>query len=262
MEQPLTFADPEGHKVSALLTVPAKGTDRLVVLCHGFLSNKNSRTNRRLTALFDGQGIGTLCFDFFGQGESEGPFELITPTLAVKQALAALDLTVANGAHRLGLIGSSFGGLIAILAASEWRSPQASLACLGLKCPAPDFPEMLRLELGPGGLERWKRTGEIPNVTGGTDPLRLRFAFYEDCLTHDAYKAAEAIQAPTLIVQGDRDEYVPLRQSRRLFDAISAEKRLEILPGADHGFTKPEDFQTMTKLLSDWMAGHLADRST
>lgn len=257
IEQSLTFQDPSGHRVSAILATPDQSTDRLVVLCHGFLSNKNSTTNKVLTARLAEQGIGTLRFDFFGQGESDGPFEHITVSLALEQALAALTLATSKGYRRIGLIGSSFGGLVAILAAAQI----GTLACVGLKCPVPDFEEMLRLEFGQNGIDEWKRTGTIPDVTGRQDRVRLHFAFYEDCAAHKGYEAAKAITVPTAIVQGDQDEYVPLHQSRRLLESLAGEKQLAVLPGADHGFTKGDDFRTMTTLLSDWMVTHLsADR--
>ena len=98
---------------------------------------------------------------------------------------------------------------------------------------------------------------EIPDLTGGPRPVRLGYALYEDCLVYDAYKAAESIQAPVLVVQGDCDELVPIHQSRRLMDGIRTEKRLEILKGADHGFTKREDFHRMTTSIGDWLVHHL-----
>jgi len=259
-ELPLTFGDPKGHLVSAVLATPTEATDRLVLLCHGFLSNKNSTTNRTLTARLLDAGIATFRFDFFGQGGSEGPFERITLTAAVEQALAALELVGTKGYTRIGLVGSSFGGLVAILAASRRSSSGHDLSAVALKCPVPDFPEMLRLEFGEAGMARWRKGDEIPDITGGLTPVRLRFAFYEDCLAYDAYKAAEKIQVPVLIVQGDQDEYVPLRQSQRLHDALKGRKRLEVLPGADHSFTKPEDFRRMIDLLADWMIEHLSRR--
>lgn len=257
MEQELTFKDADGHTVSGILAAPDVGTDRLALFCHGFLSNKNSTTNRTLTPLLLERGIATFRFDFFGQGKSEGPFECITVTIALQQALAALRLVRSQGYCRIGLMGSSFGGLIAILAASQVPRDGAAPSVVALKCPVPDFPEMLRLEFGKDGMDHWKRTDQIPDVTGGLNPVRLRYAFYENCLLYNAYKAAGAIQAPVLIVQGECDEYVPLHQSCRLFEAIRAEKRLEILPGANHRFTKPEDFQAMTNLLVDWLVRHL-----
>jgi pimeloyl-ACP methyl ester carboxylesterase len=258
MEQPLTFADPAGRAVSGILASPQDGSGRLAVLCHGFLSNKNSSTNKALTALLLERGIATFRFDFFGQGDSEGPFERLTATAAIAQARAALDLVASRGYRRLGLMGSSFGGLIATLVAASQPAPKGiPLSALALKCPAVDFPEILRLEFEEAGMDRWRRMNVIPNLTGGSEPFPLRFAFYEDCLRYDAYKVAESIMAPVLIVQGDRDESVPLHQSRRLFDAIRTEKRLELVIGADHRFSRPEDFQTMTRLLADWLATYL-----
>src|SRR5207247_4101482 len=58
----------------------------------------------------------------------------------------------------------------------------------------------------------------------------------------------------SLIVQGDCDEYLPLHQSQRLFEALQVPKGLHILPGADHTFTRGEDFRMMTTLLADWIA--------
>jgi len=300
LEQVLAFQDPEGHRVSGILATPQDIADRVAVLCHGFLSNKNSTTNKIMTTLLLERGIAALRFDFFGQGESKGPFEQITVSLAVKQALAALDLAASEGYRRIGLIGSSFGGLVALLTAAEWSHPaiapshagpaetgplpvapgghgtrpssepaktgslptgrapsRSSLSCLALKCPVPDFPEMLELEFGKRGMAEWKATGTIPDVTGGQGRVKLQYRFYDDCARHLGYDAAKIITAPTLVVQGDRDEYVPLHQSRRLYDALQSEKRLEILAGADHRFSRPEDFRRMTTLLADWMIQHL-----
>ena len=50
----------------------------IAILCHGFLSSKTSSTNNALTRMLIAQGIATFRFDFFGQGESEGPFDQIT----------------------------------------------------------------------------------------------------------------------------------------------------------------------------------------
>lgn len=254
MEERFSFLDPQGHRVAAILTLPPGGTDKIAFLCHGFLSSKTSSTNKALTRLLIDHGIGTCCFDFFGQGESDGPFEQITTTLGVQQAQAAIDLMKQKGYRRIGLMGSSFGGLVSILTAAQ----RTDLACLALKCPVVDFAEELRLEFGPDEMARWKATNTIPNIMGGPDRIRLRYAFYEDALRRIAYDPARSINAPTIIVQGDKDEHVPLHQSRRLFETLRVEKHLEMLLGADHQFTKGEDFNRMTKIIADWLISHLA----
>lgn len=225
------------------------------MLCHGFLSSKTSSTNNALTRILTGHGIATFRFDFFGQAESEGPFDQITITLAIEQATAAIDLMRQNGFRRIGLMGSSFGGLVSILTASQ----RADLACLALKCPVVDFAEELRLEFGEAGMAKWKATDTIPDILGGPDRVKLHYAFYEDCLRRIAYEPARSITAPTIIVQGDQDEHVPLHQSRRLYEALRVKKHLEMLPGADHQFTKGEDFNRMTKVIADWLISHLTE---
>ena len=258
MEEALTFKDGGGHRVAAILTRPEAATDRVVLLCHGFLSGKNSTTNKALTRSLTEQGLATFRFDFFGQGESEGPFEALTVPIALGQALAALDLLTERGYKRIGLVGSSFGGFISILTASH----RHDIACLGLKCPVADFAEVLRLEFGEAGMAHWKSHHEIPDVTGGPQPVRLRYALYESCLDYDGYKAAAGIKIPTLIVQGDKDELVPLHQSSRLMEALQGARQLEILRGADHMFSKGDDFKKMTGLLADLMVRHLKPQGT
>src|SRR5712692_4909501 len=254
MEEALTFTDPAGHKVAGILATPEEKTDRIAVLCHGFLSNKNSKTNQALTALLPPQSIATFRFDSFGQGESEGPFERITVSLAVSQALGTLDQTHAKGYRNLALVGSSFGGLVALLAAAKWPK----LSCLALKCPVPDFPEMLQLEFSETGMARWKSTDTIPNVVpGGSGRIKLAYAFYEDSLCYSGYDAAKVVTAPTFIVQGAHDEYVPPRQILKLSESLGGLNSVAWLPDADHHFSKQEDFQLMTTLLSNWVADHL-----
>ncbi len=254
IEQALTFKDPAGHAVSGILASPPPGSDRLVALCHGFLSNKNSHTNTTLTELLLPQDIATFRFDFFGQGESEGAFEEITVSLALSQALAALDLMHSKGYRKLALVGSSFGGLVALLAAAKW----AKIFCLALKCPVPDFPEMLQLELGETEMARWKATDTIPNVVpGGSGRIKLSYAFYEDSLCYSGYDAAKVVTAPALIVQGAHDEYVPPRQILKLSESLGGPNSVAWLPDADHHFSRPEDFHLMTTLLSTWVADHL-----
>lgn len=253
MEQDLSFPDPQGHRVAAVLAAPANETDRIAVLCHGFLSGKRSTTNKTLTRLLNAQGIATFAFDFFGQGDSEGPFEALTTTTAVAQTHAALDLVRQKGFRQLGLMGSSFGGLVATLTAAQ----RHDLACLALKCPVVDFAEELRLTLGEAEMAAWQATDTIPNIMGGTERIRLRYAFYEDCLRRIAYEPAKTITAPTLIVQGDQDECVPLHQSQQLAAALTGPNRMELLPGADHQFTKSADFNRMTTLIAEWFTTYL-----
>lgn len=253
MEDTLTFQDAQKHRVSAILSQPEQPTSTVVVLCHGFLSSKNSTTNKTLTRMLNDRGLATLRFDFFGQGESEGLLEDITISLAVGQAKAAVALVRSRGFKKIGLVGSSFGGLVSILTAAQ----QPAIDCLALKCPVVDFAEEFCLEFGPDEMAHWQATDTIPNLTGGAGRIRLKYTMYEDCRQQIGYGPAAQITSPTLIVQGECDELVPLHQSRRLFEVLRGPKRLDLLPGADHQFTRGEDFRTMTVAITEWLTKHL-----
>lgn len=240
-----------GH-TSAVLTEPVEETSSVVILCHGFLSNKDSRTNIRLTDLLIPKGLSTVRFDWFGMGESGGRFADITVTACLAQLESLLHDIQQRGYQHVGLVGSSFGGLLAILAAAK----HPELFAVGLKCPVPDFPEMLELEFGKEGMTKWKETNTIPDVTGGKNPLVLNFEFFQDCCRFKAYAQAEKIISPCLIVHGEKDELVPLHQIQRLENHLPGKKKVHLLPEADHQFGRPEDFRIMSLTLMEWILEH------
>ena len=207
-------------QTSAILTEPRNSAVGIVILCHGFLSNKDSRTNMRLTELLVSQGLSTLRFDWFGMGESSGQFSNINVTTCQSQLDSLLEDIKAKGYRNIGLVGSSFGGLLSVLIAANHQE----LFAIGLKCPVPDFPEMLELEFGKDGLSRWQQTNTIPNVTGGSEPIALNFQFYENCKKYNIYKQAKQITTPCLIVHGQQDELVPIHQINQLNESLAGEK--------------------------------------
>jgi uncharacterized protein len=46
MEEALTFTDRQGHRVAGILAAPKAKTDRVALLCHGFLPTKTAPRTR------------------------------------------------------------------------------------------------------------------------------------------------------------------------------------------------------------------------
>ncbi len=252
-ETSVILTGPENTPVPVILTEPGHSTTHAVILSHGFLSDKHSRTNRRLTELLVPEGLATLRFDWYGMGELQEHF----PRLTLHRCLNQLDAIAAyltdRGFSSLGLVGSSFGGFVTILAASRYPL----LNVVGLKCPAVDFAECLRLEFGPAGMAEWKNTNLIPDIIQGQAHIPLQYAFFEECQQYDGYQEASRITIPTRVVHGGQDDLIPSNQIERLMQTLPGEKDLRILPEADHQFGRPEDFRIMTMLLAQWMIQHL-----
>lgn len=66
-----------------------------------------------------------------------------------------------------------------------------------------------------------------------------------------------AVSAPTLFIVGGDDKVV-IDLNRQAFAELSAEKRLEIVPGATHLFEEPGKLEEVAALASEWFIRYLA----
>jgi len=208
------FKNSKGDRLCGILSAAG---EPLAILCHGLCSSKESRTSRRLEEILNRNGISTFRFDFFGHGESDGRLEDLTISEAVDDVMNAVLFLKGRGYSKVGLFGSSFGGLATLISASRVHD----LLFLALKSPVSDFREL--------------------------DPeLAIRDS------ENNAYEIAEKIGCPVLIVHGDADDVVPVEQSIKL-EKLIKNCRLEIIRGADHDYSREEDFERMIKLISEFI---------
>ncbi len=215
-----------------------------VIVCHGFGSSKNGSTPPALQEIFDRNAITTLRFDFFGHGESGGNFSEITISEAVDDILNAIKFLKKRGYDKIGLAGSSFGGISSTIAASK----SEDLFALALKSPVSDYYELERLRMGDKGIDVWKRKGYVDYENG----MKLKYSFFEDFKNNNAYEAAKRIKIPTIVVHGDADDVVPVEQSVKLSKIIK-KCRLEIIRGGDHNFSDNNDFNKAVVIISEFM---------
>ncbi|MBI3413338.1 MAG: alpha/beta fold hydrolase [Candidatus Aenigmarchaeota archaeon] len=235
-EEKVYFKTPKGNTLCGVLSRPNKKHDSVVVICHGFRSSKDGKSSPQLQKILNGRNIATFRFDFFGHGESDGKFEDITISEAVEDVLSAIRFVKGTGYSKIGLIGTSFGGISSIVAASRSKD----LRVLVLRAPVSNYQEKETLKRGNSGIERWKETGYVEYDDNGRK-FKLKYAFFEDFENNNGYEAGKNIKIPTLIIHGDKDDVVPIEQSIRLSKIISNCK-LEIIRGADHNFTDENDF--------------------
>lgn len=246
MEQKIFFENSKGNKISGVLSNPTSNKTRpITILVHGHSSNKNTKSFTLLRALLEQKGISTFRIDLSGHGESEGKFEETTVGIASNDILSAIDYLKKQGYKKIGLVGSSFGGIASIIAASKSKD----LFVLALKSPVSNYAD---LYFWRGmSIEEWKRRGyrDYPWKNG---MLKLNFIFYEDGQINDGYKAAPNITTPTLIIHGDNDKEVPIEQSVKLSKIIPNSK-LVIVKGADHTYTKPEYMKEMSETVANFI---------
>jgi dienelactone hydrolase len=68
------------------------------------------------------------------------------------------------------------------------------------------------------------------------------------------------VQAPTLLIVGERDDVV-LDLNRRAFEKLGARKELVVVPRATHLFEEPGTLEEVARLARDWFARYLIPRA-
>ena len=229
------------------LHLPQKGAP-CVLLSHGFESSKDGDKWLELSSWLYDAGFASLRFSYRGCGEgeerSEGEFEDTTLTGRILDYKAAIDFLhrARINTTRLGVIGSSFGGMVALAARDDRIRAMITLAT-PFSFPSPSKEE----------LKHSKDKGYFELGSG----KRLRVDFFEDLTKYSIITEIRKIHCPLLIIHGTMDEAVPVEHAYELHRHAHEPKQLEIIEGANHMFDKPEHLETVINLSIGWFKRYL-----
>lgn len=244
----VTFKDSKGNQILGTISIPEQA-ESVVIISHGFSSSKESKLYVELQNELIKAGIGTLRYDYYGHGQlyCKGAKYTVTKdvtlTKCVDSLKAAISFVRSKGDYDIGLVGSSFGGLISLIAASQGSGIQA----LALKSPVTEPIEFWKQRLGDEMIEKWKQEGVMYYNERGEN-FELNYEFWEDLLTYDTFKIARNIACPVLIVHGGSDTVVPIRQSQNLAKIVNTE--VNVIEGANHNYADPTQYSEMKKLIT------------
>ncbi|MHC1636060.1 MAG: alpha/beta hydrolase [Candidatus Methanospirareceae archaeon] len=223
----------EGKRIIGNLHLPFEGAP-CIVLCHGLVSNKDSDKWVAFAERLYKGGYASLRFNFRGCGSSnefsEGKLADSILTARVRDYVAALDFlesTKKVNMERIGVIGSSFGGCVAIVAKDPRVKAYVIMAT----------PYNLR------------RSEEILRDFGEK--------LYEDFARYDIGEAISNLKRPILIIHGDKDDIVSVEDAERLYDKAGEPKKLEIIKGGNHVFSDASHLGRIFKICIKWFDKYL-----
>jgi uncharacterized protein len=243
------FNNLKGDKLCGIINdVTGNKEKPIIVLAHGFSSSKDRPTYTALNDMLAKKNISSFRFDFFGHGESEGKFEDITIDEAVDDILQAINYLKEQGYKKIGLLGSSFGGISSIMATSKTKD----LFLLALKSPVSNYFDKETETKDKQELKDWKTKGYRFYVSGDGTQHKLKYSFFEAFEGNNGYEVAPKIKIPTLIVHGDADKIVPYKQSVKTSKLIPNCK-LHTVVGANHRYDNNDHRDEMLKVLVEFI---------
>ncbi len=247
----------DGLQLAGTLVTPDSTADRAVVLVHGGgVTREEGGFFTRLAAGLGEANVACLRYDLRGHGESDGGQEEATLSAHLNDIRVALThLREATGARTISLLGASFGGgLCAYYAAKRPKE----LARLVLLNPQLDYKNRYidqkshwsKNYLSDEAAQQLREQGYIrhsPTVKHGRALLNEVFWIRPVAVLRE-------IMAPTLIVHGTKDTFVPVEASRAAVQQLKTEHKFVEIEGAQHGFAVHEDPQYLNPQSQEWQA--------
>jgi uncharacterized protein len=266
-----TLKGAQGAKITGDIYLPDLRQPPLVILIHGFKGFKDWGFFPWLGATFAEGGLAAAVINLShnGIGADSETFERLDLFEAdtwsnrvcdMQQVIEAAqhglltDKSEPNPA-RLGLLGHSMGGGLALLMAVKDARVRSIVTLAGVnranRLPM-DAVEHALKSLGHVPIEN-TRTGQI---------MRIGHKFFDELKQHaaafDIQAAAAAVRVPWLLIHGTEDETVPLEEAHDLLDRAGDNAKLLSFEGAGHTFGASHPFTHPTSELEQGAAAAVA----
>src|SRR5712692_6791459 len=284
-EEAVTFPS-NGLTLSGVVHVPSGmrlGERRAAFLVlHGFGSNKTSSNTMQPTKVLSELGYVVLRFDMRGCGDSEGEFGRVICLEQVEDTRSALTFLAKHPAvdpERIGVIGSSFGGAVAVYADGVDERVAALVSNGGWgdgerkfrgqhKGPQEwaRFTNMLK-----EGREHRAKTGKslmVPRYEIVPIPPHLRNNLASNSIHSFPAETAQSMfdfraddvvgkiaPRPLLLLHAANDSVTPTEQSVELFKRAGQPTELHLFSGVDH-FMFAEDNSRVWGVVRDWLENY------
>jgi alpha-beta hydrolase superfamily lysophospholipase len=206
-----------GGVLSAALDLPERLPAPAIVCCHGLISSKDSSKFVALGSHLRAAGYAAIRFDFRGCGDSTAVHgeSVLADRMSDLRGVIAHVLCQPWASGRLGLLGSSLGGYLALLTAAQ---DERVHAVVGWATPFSLARVRLALEQQREALPASVRG----RVLGTPEDLA-------------GLPSLERV----MLLHGMQDELVDWRQALQLYDRLGNPKELFLLASADHRFLDP-----------------------
>ena len=222
------------NKLSAVVDRPKVKTDKLAILCPGYLDSKDYDGLRLLAEDLTNLDYTIVRFDPTGTWGSEGTIDQYTTTQYLEDIKNVLEYMLTEfGYQHILLGGHSRGGQLSLLYTA--RDPRISTVIAIMPSSSYTLTKETRYSWGKDGIRFSKR--DIP----GSNEIKNFYVPFSHALDRDKYNVLEEvkkIRVPIIFIAGELDNLVLPEHVKGIFEAANEPKKFVIVKGIGHGYRR------------------------
>lgn len=223
--------------LAAMIHYPKNETDRLAILCPGYLDSKDYKGLLDLAERLEKQGYAVVRFEPTGTWESDGDISDYTTSQYLEDIKSVLDYILSQTNYKQILLGGhSRGGQVSILYAA--RDSRISIV-LGIMPSSGPIQGQRREEWEKAGISTSLR--DLPNDKDKTREFRVPFNHVLDRDQYDTVGDAKKIKVPIIFIAGELDDLVPPDRVREVYNNANEPKKFLIIPNIGHDYRHSDD---------------------
>lgn len=243
--------DGDHGKLAAVVQTP-DGKDKypMVMLLHGFTSEKEFPLLIKLANNLEEAGIASIRFDFNGHGKSEGRFQDMTVPNEIEDAKKVYEyVSKLPEVTSVSIAGHSQGGVVTSMVAGELGKDKVK--SIALMAPAAVLRDDSARGIIFGVNCDVDNLPEYVEIFGGHKVGRK---YIESAISLPIYETAAKYQGPVCIIHGRADHTVPFTYSQRYHDMYK-HSELHLLKGLDHCLIPDDD--KAARIVADYFVKQL-----
>jgi|SRR3989344_2546309 len=223
-------------KLAAVIHRPENETDKLAILCPGYLDSKDYNHLVGLSEELTKNGYTAVRFNPTGTWDSEGSIEEYTTTQYLADIKSVLEYMLEQKQYRnILLAGHSRGGKVSLLyAAIDPRITEV----IDIMGSARVIADNRAKEAQETGFSR--STRDIP---GSQDRKEFRVPYNHilDNNKYDVLAEVKKTKAQLILIAGELDTLIPPEEIKKIYDIANEPKKYFLIPGIGHDYRLNKD---------------------
>ncbi len=246
----VTFKGALGDELAAKLDSP-ENPKAYVLFAHCFSCNKDLSAINRIARALNEEGIALFRFDFTGLGASNGDFANTNFSSNVQDLVAAANFMRETMMAPCVLIGHSFGGTAAIVAALQVPEVRA-VATIGSPADTEHVQHNFACD-----IDRIKNEGQAEITLVGRK-FTIKKQFLEDIENQKITDHIANLKRALLVMHSPIDQQVSIQNAAKIYAAAKHPKSFVSLDKADHLLMQdPADGIYVAKVLAAWASRYI-----